>query len=58
MRGTFGPLLEQVGGYVQKVGYFLGSLLTIVSLGPIGIGVMLIRGEGRVSLGQPFPRGR
>ena len=45
MRGAFGPLLEQVGGYIQKIGYFVGSLLTIVSLGPIGIGVMLIKGE-------------
>ena len=47
MRGVFGPLLEQVGGYIQKIGYFVGSLLTIVSLGPMGIGVMLIRGEGK-----------
>ncbi len=43
MRGVFGPLLEQVGGYIRIVGYFVGSLLTIVSLGPIGI--MIIRGE-------------
>ena len=47
MRGAFGPLLEQVGGYIQKIGYFVGSLLTIVSLGWIGIGVMLIKGEGK-----------
>ena len=47
MRGAFGPLLEQVGGYIQKIGYFVGSLLTIVSLGPMGIGVMLIKGEGK-----------
>ena len=45
MRGVFGPLLEQVGGYIRIVGYFVGSLLTIVSLGPIGIGIMIIRGE-------------
>ncbi len=47
MRGVFGPLLEQVGGYIRIVGYFVGSLLTIVSLGPIGIGIMIIRGEGK-----------
>lgn len=44
MRGVFGPLLEQVGGYIRTVGYFVGSLLTIVSLGPIGIGITIIRG--------------
>ena len=46
MRGAFGPLLEQGGGYIQRIGYFVGSLLTIVSLGPIGIGAMLIKGKG------------
>ncbi len=46
MRGVFGPLLEQVGGYIQKIGYFVGTLLTIVSLGPIGIGFKLIKGDG------------
>ena len=47
MRGVFGPLLEEVGGYIQKIGYSVGSLLTIVSLGPIGIGAMLIKREGK-----------
>lgn len=47
MTGVFGPLLEQVGGYIRTVGYFVGSMLTIVSLAPIGIGITIIRAEGR-----------
>jgi hypothetical protein len=46
MRRVLGPLIEQVGGYIQVVGYFVGSLLTIVSLAPLGLGIRLIRGEG------------
>ena len=47
MGGVFGPLLEQVGGYIQMIGYFVGSLLTIASLGPIGIGAVIIKGAGK-----------
>ncbi len=43
MSGVFGPLLEQVGGYIHVVGYFIGSLLTIVSLCVITAGAMVIR---------------
>jgi len=43
MGGIFGPLLEQVGGYISVVGYFVGSLLTIVSLGVTAAGALVIR---------------
>ena len=41
--GVFGPLLEQVGGYVQVAGYFVGSLLTLISLGATTAGITIIR---------------
>lgn len=43
----FGPLLEQVGGYIQVAGYFVGSLITLLSLVPIGVGTALLREAGR-----------
>ncbi len=43
MSGVFGPLLEQVGGYIRVVGYFVGSILTIVSLCIITAGATVIR---------------
>ncbi len=43
MSGIFGPLLKQVGGYIKTVGYFVGSLLTIFSLGVTAAGAMVIR---------------
>lgn len=43
MSGIFGPLLKQVGGYIKTVGYFIGSLLTIISLGVTTAGAMVIK---------------
>jgi len=43
MAGVFGPLLQQAGGYVRMVGYFIGSLLTIISIGVSIAGTMVIR---------------
>ncbi len=43
MTGIFGPLLKQVGGYIKAVGYFVGSLLTIISLGVTAAGAMVIK---------------
>ena len=40
-----GPLLEQIGGYIQVVGYFIGSLLTLIALGVTSIGVVFARGR-------------
>ena len=45
MSGVFGPVLVQVGGYMQAIEYFAGSLVTIVSLVPISVDAQLIRGE-------------
>lgn len=39
----FGPLLGQVGGYVQVMGNFAGTLLTCISLGLFIRGVTTIR---------------
>ena len=41
--GIFGPLLAQVGGYLQKVGYFAGSLLSLIALGITCVGAMIIK---------------
>ena len=40
---VFGPLLEQVGGYIQTAGYFVGSLLTLIALAVSSVGTMIIR---------------
>lgn len=42
--GVFGPLLDQVGGYIRIAGYFVGSLLTIISLVITVAGAMIIKG--------------
>ena len=47
MRRVLGPVLEQVGGYMETMAYFGGALLTLISLGPISVGAKLIRGNGR-----------
>lgn len=38
---VFGPLLEQVGEYIQIAGYFVGSLLTLIALVVTSAGTML-----------------
>ena len=45
MRGVFGPLLVQVGGYMEIMGYCAGALMTLISLGPIGVGAKLVIGN-------------
>jgi hypothetical protein len=40
---VFGPLLHQVGGYIQTAGYFIGSLLTIIGLVISGAGISILR---------------
>ena len=40
---VLGPVLVQVGGYLKAAGYFIGSLLTIVSLGVLCVATMVIR---------------
>ena len=40
---VFGPLLEQVGEYVEIAGYFVGSLLTIIALAISSVGTMIVR---------------
>jgi hypothetical protein len=37
------PLLSHVGGYIQKIGYFIGSLLALISLAISVIGLRIIR---------------
>lgn len=41
--GVLGSLLVQVGGYLRTAGYFIGSLLTIASLGVLCLSAMVIR---------------
>ena len=40
---VFGPLLEQVGGYLKIAGYFVGSLLTLIALAISSVGSVIIR---------------
>jgi hypothetical protein len=39
----FGPLLGQVGGYMQVAGNFVGSLITVASLAVSTAGIRTIR---------------
>lgn len=43
LQGVMGPLIYQVGGYVQSAGYFIGSLLTIVSLAVTSVGTKVLK---------------
>ena len=36
----FGPLLDQIGGYMRTAGYFIGSLITLVALVVTSAGIM------------------
>jgi hypothetical protein len=33
MQFSLGPLIQQIGGYLRIGGYFIGSLITLISLG-------------------------
>jgi prepilin signal peptidase PulO-like enzyme (type II secretory pathway) len=39
---VLGPLIEQVGGYLQIAGYFAGSLLTLMALALTSVGMVLV----------------
>lgn len=43
MVAIFGPLLDQVGGYIRIVGYFAGSLLTLIAIIIASAGTMVIK---------------
>ncbi len=43
IKAVFGPLLEQVGGYMRVAGYFGGSLLTVISCAMMGAGITIIK---------------
>ena len=43
MAGIFGPLMQQLGGYMKKAGYFMGSLLSLISLVITFVGIMIIK---------------
>jgi len=53
--GVLGPLLEQIGdNYMKAAGYFVGSLMTIVSLALTSAGVIVIKktsGQTTISTG-------
>jgi len=40
------PVMEQVGNYMVKAGRFIGSLLTLLSLVPLGAGLGLLARRG------------
>ena len=40
---VLGPLIEQIGGYIQTAGYFVGSLLTLIALVISTAGMTVIR---------------
>lgn len=37
-----GPMLVQVGGYLQTAGYFIGSLLTLMALALTSVGTIVL----------------
>ena len=44
IRGSLGPLITQIGdNYVRTAGYFIGSLMTIVSFALTSVGVTVIK---------------
>jgi hypothetical protein len=40
---VLGPLIQQIGGYIKTAGYFVGSLLTLISLTVSFVGSMIIK---------------
>jgi hypothetical protein len=42
MQFALGPLIQQIGDYLRIVGYFAGSLITLISLGLSTIGLRLL----------------
>jgi hypothetical protein len=42
MQFALGPLIQQIGGYLQIAGYYIGSLITLISLGLTTIGLRLL----------------
>jgi hypothetical protein len=40
---VFGPLIDQIGGYLQTAGYFIGALVGLVSLVVTGAGMSIVR---------------
>jgi amino acid transporter len=44
---VLGPLLQQVGGWLRSVGYFVGTVIVLVSLFPLGGGLAILAGRRR-----------
>jgi hypothetical protein len=40
---VLGPLIVQIGGYIQVAGYFIGSLITFIAVVVSGAGTVIIR---------------
>jgi hypothetical protein len=45
VKGMLGPLVQQMGNYMRTGGYFIGSLMSIISLAVCGVGLSIIRGH-------------
>jgi hypothetical protein len=39
----FGPMLIQIGEYIRTIGYFVGSLLTLIALAISSVGTVIIK---------------
>jgi hypothetical protein len=39
----FGPMLTQIGEYIRIIGYFVGSLFTLIALVISSVGAMIIK---------------
>ncbi len=44
---VLGPLLEQVGGWIRSVGYFVGTVIVLLSLFPLGSGLAILAARRR-----------
>jgi hypothetical protein len=42
MQFALGPLIQQIGDYLRTVGYYVGSLITLISLGSTFLGFRLL----------------
>lgn len=43
LKGFLGPLIYQIGEYMAIVGYFLGTLFSLISIALISMGIRSVR---------------
>lgn len=41
---VLGPLLQKIGSWIHAIGIFVGTVLLVISLFPLGAGLAILRG--------------